>query len=454
MTVNIEEWVEPRYRAYSIYVSTKRALPHLIDGFKPSQRKIMFTAKRRAKKFIKVISLSGYTVAEAGYHHGDASLNDAISLIGQSFTGSNNYPLLDTDGMFGNKFGAGPSAPRYIFVKLSKNYDKFFREDDFDIIEDSIDIENPEPQFYMPILPYVLINGISGIAVGYSVEIPSYNIKDIVKNVKSIISGSKKRFPVSPHYNGYSGKIIKNDDSWEMHGTFKRVNTTTIEVSELPIDMTTEKYKKILNTLIDKGEIKDYDDLSDSNWKFIIRAPRVFVSLDDSTIISKLKLKMKIKENINVIYDENIISYGNDTIKLIEDFVKVRLSYYKKRKNNNLLLMKEKMIKLFIRFATNNYIIKKKDKKLNSKEVIDYVVTHDKAIRSFFKDKLQDNNNKILDRYDKYVKEVVSSVRLSELYSDKLNEYIEKIEEISDQYNQLYATTVNDLYLDDLKELK
>ena len=452
--ISIEKWIVPKYKAYSLYVCTKRAIPHLIDGFKPGQRKIMHTAKRRAVSFIKVISLSGYCVAESNYHHGDKSLNDTISLMAQDFTCSNNYPLLEGQGGFGNRFGASPSAPRYIFVKLSENYEILFDKRDVPVLNKSDDEDSPEPEFYVPTIPYVLLNGVSGIAVGYTTHIPSYNPNHIVKNIENILKGSTKKIEVAPYYSQYIGKIQREDDAWAMYGKFERVNTTTIRITEIPMGMTTAKYKAILNVLVDDGTIKDYDDLSATSWEFIIRAPRTFVALTDKELVSVFKLRANIKEELNVVFDDKVIPYGNNVHKLISDFVEVRLEFYNKRRVYILNSMRDSIIKLFIKFSINKYLKSQTIKKLNKKEVVEYITSHNSKMEAFFNDVLDGTDSSYIDDIEEIAQGVLQEFRLNEAYTDKMGDYQDRIIEIHDEHNVLYAKSDADLYTEDLSILK
>lgn len=454
--ISIDKWIEPKYKEYSLYTCTKRAIPHLVDGFKPSQRKIIYTAIKRARSLIKVVSLSGYCLAEASYHHGDSSLNDAISLMAQDFVGSNNYPIFNGKGGFGNRYGATPSAPRYVYVKLSDIFDDMFLKSDNPILSESGSIEDPEPLFYVPIIPYVLLNGISGMAVGFSVDIPSYNPKDIIENIENILDDNKTRTELVPFYKGYLGRIEKEaDNQFVQYGVFKRLNTTTIEISEVPIGITTEKYKEHLNKLIDNEIIKDYDDYSDTNWKLIIRAPRDFVSKTDDELYTILNLKQKIFERINVIFDDAVIEYKSP-IALIEDFVKIRLEYYEKRKNAMLADYKFDILKLFVRYLTNKYIKSKGESgfKFVKEELVEYIKGKENTIKTFFIDLVEGTVwNEVWEVLLKNLDDVLSTIRINELYSDKMEDYQKKIQEFTDIHNILYRKSIKSLYKYDLKQL-
>lgn len=98
----------------------QRSIPHMVDGFKPSQRKVLFACfKKNLKKDIKVAQLAGYVGEKSAYHHGEASLHGTITNMAQNFVGSNNVNLLSPQGQFGTRRMGGKDAasPRYIFTK-------------------------------------------------------------------------------------------------------------------------------------------------------------------------------------------------------------------------------------------------------------------------------------------------------------------------------------------------
>jgi DNA topoisomerase-2 len=153
-----------------------RSIPHLIDGFKPSQRKVMFSCfKRKLKDEFKVAQLAGYVGEHSAYHHGEASLAGTIIGLAQSFCGSNNINFLSPCGQFGTRRMGGKdnASPRYIYTKLEKVTRTIFHPDDDALLtylnDDGISIE---PEYYVPVIPVILVNGADGIGTGWSCKIP------------------------------------------------------------------------------------------------------------------------------------------------------------------------------------------------------------------------------------------------------------------------------------------
>jgi DNA topoisomerase-2 len=187
-----------------------RSIPSLVDGFKPSQRKVLFSCfKRKLKKEIKVAQLAGYVSEHSAYHHGEASLQGTIINMAQNFCGSNNVNLLVPAGQFGTRLLGGKDAasPRYIFTCLDKITRLVFKEDDDELLEylddDGMDIE---PKFYMPVIPLLLVNGSDGIGTGWSSFVPNFNPRDIIANCQRLIRGEEQEM-MTPHYRGFRGEI-------------------------------------------------------------------------------------------------------------------------------------------------------------------------------------------------------------------------------------------------------
>lgn len=190
----------------------ERSIPHLIDGFKPSQRKVLFGCfKRKLKGEIKVAQLVGYISEHSAYHHGEASLQGTIVAMAQSFCGSNNVNLLTPSGQFGTRRMGGKDAasPRYIFTKLEKITRAIFHPDDDELLNYlQDDGANIEPEYYMPVLPMILVNGADGIGTGYSSTIPNYNPREIIDNLRRKIAG-EQLLPMVPFYGGFTGGVRK-----------------------------------------------------------------------------------------------------------------------------------------------------------------------------------------------------------------------------------------------------
>jgi DNA topoisomerase-2 len=245
-----------------------RSLPSVIDGLKPSQRKVIFAAfKRGLRSEIKVAQLAGYVSEHAAYHHGEASLCGTIVGMAQNFVGSNNVNLLVPNGQFGSRLMGGKDAAsaRYIFTYLEPIADKIFRKEDMGILkyleDDGLQVE---PETYYPTVPLLLLNGCVGIGTGFSTDIPPYNPADVVRILKDRILGrfsSLKPVNLKPWWHGFKGEIVSNGEgsgAWTTRGIYTLDNEKkTITISELPVGVWTKDYKAYLDEISSAEKLKD-----------------------------------------------------------------------------------------------------------------------------------------------------------------------------------------------------
>jgi DNA topoisomerase-2 len=251
----------------------ERSIPHFMDGLKPSQRKVLFSCfKRNLKQEIKVAQLAGYVSEHSAYHHGEASLTQTIINMAQNYVGSNNINLLSPCGQFGTRLMGGKDAasPRYVFTKLEAVTRCIFHPDDdalLDYLDD--DGQSIEPTFYVPIIPMALVNGSEGIGTGWSCSIPSYNPRDIINNLRSLIT-SKLPEDIQPWYKGFTGIIqAKSGSNFSMFGIIEQVDESTVLISELPVGKWTCDYKQFLESAIIGGAPAAKDDTGPTIVPFI-----------------------------------------------------------------------------------------------------------------------------------------------------------------------------------------
>jgi DNA topoisomerase-2 len=264
-----------------------RSLPHVMDGLKPSQRKILYCClKRNLRSEIKVAQLAGYVSEHAAYHHGEASLNTTIVGMAQNFIGSNTINLLVPNGQFGSRLMGGQDAaqPRYIHTYLEAIIDTLFRKEDSTILKYTDDDGMlVEPEFYEPVVPLLVINGAVGIGTGFSTNIPPHNPDDVLSLLRdrlSSVRGTLAGLVLQPWWYGFHGTIHRTaETTWVTKGTATWDDAKrTITITELPIGTWTKDYKAYLDTLCtgdkDKGikpVLESFDDLyNDTEVKFIL----------------------------------------------------------------------------------------------------------------------------------------------------------------------------------------
>lgn len=263
--ISYTEFIDKELRSHAVY-NAQRAIPNIMDGLKPSQRKILFTGLERnlygQDKEIRVAQYAGSTSEKAAYHHGEASLQGAIVKMAQTFVGSNNINLLVPDGQFGTRLEGGDDAAsaRYIHTYLNELVKYIFNADDLPILENQMeDNDRIEPKFYAPIIPMVLVNGVNGIGTGYSSTILQCNPVDLVENTRRLLDGKKCKHMV-PFFRYFKGEFENIDDTYTsfiVRGKYDVIDDDTIHITELPVGTNKckwiEDYKTYLTKLIDEA---------------------------------------------------------------------------------------------------------------------------------------------------------------------------------------------------------
>jgi DNA topoisomerase-2 len=257
--VTYPEFIHKELNAFAVY-NVARAVPHIMDGFKPSQRKIYYAAelKNIYDKEIKIAQFSGFISEKTAYHHGEDSLNQAIIAMAHDFVGSNNINLLRPNGQFGSRVSGGDdnAAPRYIFTQLNEMAKIIFNPDDYPILNKQFDDgDEIEPEFYAPIIPMILVNGAKGIATGYATDIYPTNPRDIHANILKILNDEKPK-TIAPWFRNFTGTIEKvQKDKYVCRANFT-IDGDKIHISDLPIGVWTENYKQFLINLKEESEKK------------------------------------------------------------------------------------------------------------------------------------------------------------------------------------------------------
>ena len=330
-----------------------RSLPHVMDGLKPSQRKILYCClKRGLRSEIKVAQLAGYVSEHAAYHHGEASLNTTIVGMAQTFIGSNNVNLLVPNGQFGSRLMGGQDAaqPRYIHTYLEAIVDAMFRKEDAAILKHvDDDGEIVEPEFYQPTVPLLVINGALGIGTGFSTNIPPHNPSDVLSLLRDRLSLRRDTLAglaLTPWWHGFTGTVHRTTETtWQTKGKAVWDDAKhTITVSELPVGTWTKDYKVYLDTLCtgdkEKGikpVLESFDDLyNDTEVKFILYfdSDTYYEMLTDKVAADKMLQLTTTWHTTNMVCfspEMKIKRYGT-VGDMMEDYYQVRLKGYEIRK--------------------------------------------------------------------------------------------------------------------------
>jgi DNA topoisomerase-2 len=370
--VHYEDFIDREMIHFSTY-DCARSIPNMVDGLKTSLRKILYSAfKRKLTTEIKVAQFSGYVSEHSAYHHGEASLNGAIVNMAQNYVGSNNINLLEPNGQFGTRLHGGDdsASERYIFTMLNPLTRSIFPEAD-DHVLGYLDDDGTvvEPEFYAPILPFALMNGISGIGTGFSCSIPSFHPKELIIYLQEKLKNQPfTRTDFEPYYEGFKGHVSKLEDhKYLIKGVYEKTGPNTICITELPVGTWTIPYTSFVEGLVEGGV--------DKNGKKIPPALRDFTSLctevaihisvtfpqgkidelekvvDSVTGVNGVEKLLKLATTVSTtnmhMFDEECKLHKYASVREIVDaFYEVRLQMYGKRKAYLLDDLENKLVRL------------------------------------------------------------------------------------------------------------
>ena len=181
--INIEEEMKSSYIDYSMSVIVARALPDVRDGLKPVHRRILYGMMEAGNVSTKAYRKSAKTVGDVmgNYHpHGDAALYGALVRLAQPW--AMRYPVVDGQGNFGSIDGDGAAAMRYTEARLMKIGEDMMQDIDKETVDyqPTYDDSDVEPTVLPTRIPYLLVNGASGIAVGMATNMPTHNLGEVI----------------------------------------------------------------------------------------------------------------------------------------------------------------------------------------------------------------------------------------------------------------------------------
>lgn len=349
-TKTVTEIIDTDLLDYSMYVLQNRAIPSVIDGFKNGGRKLVYSMLNDyPTRKVKVAELAG-AIAKYGYHHGESSAEGAVITLSADW--NNNCPVFTGHGNFGSRLVPEAAAARYIFVSLSPDFKKYFI--DPEVTPKSPDPENPEPAYYLPTIPWVLVPGISGIAVGFACNILPRSVKDVSAAVKKYLKDPKKYLktqepipPTFPHFRGTVVQDTENLATWYTQGIVEYVGKFTYRISELPIGYDREKYVEFLNDLLDTDKIRDYEDnCSEAGFCFDVKVTAIARDKIDADPIKFFKLKKSHTENITTLDIHGKLKLFSSVADLLAYFCDHRLEKFSEKieyEKNDLLIQIEQM---------------------------------------------------------------------------------------------------------------
>jgi DNA gyrase/topoisomerase IV subunit A len=448
------EYLLKSSKEYFIYVCRSRAIPFVGDGLKHGQMIALWVLRDRSEK-LRTLALSGLMAYQKLYVHGDVSANDLIGMLAAPY--KNNIPLIDGIGHFGSKVAPDAiGAPRYTDVKRSKAAEMLlYRDLDIIPLQDNYDGSNKQPRHFLPLIPIVLLNGISGIAVGWSTNILPREPKSLIEATKLALL-NKQLKPLIPYYHNYDVNVESlGNNKWEFTGKIKVHSQTSIQITELPPGLNIESFRKRLIEMENNEQISSFVDRSTENIDITIRLKRkrdengeIYIDntiLTEKEAIELFKLRERVTERIVVIdwNEQNILTYDNPE-QLIKDFVKWRLSWYTKRYQfyhirDNYELNYWKALKILFEYDFPNRLGTFDNKLELQKDIISTI-----------------DNDVILDddQMDKIIN--LPTYRWTKEFINDINKKIESLTQSISEYTSILETPdkLRDIYLKELDELK
>ena len=433
-----EDFVNKDLIHFSNY-NLERSIPNVMDGLKTSQRKILYSAfKRNLKSEIRVAQFAGYVSEHSGYHHGEASLNDAIVGMAQDFVGSNNLAWLVPQGQFGTRLQGGKdsASPRYIHTYLHPHVSQLVPSDDFDVLtyrdDDGVVVE---PEWYAPVLPMLLVNGSRGIGTGYSTFVPSFNPSELKSAIVEWLekgTGLDREF--APWTRGFKGKISKIDkQDYLVEGVWK-MDGDTATITELPIGTWTSDFRETLDKLCTDGSIKDYTDTStDTDVLVKVKIGTGGVPAIEKLMVEKIKLT-----NMHAFNSKCVIHKYDSPNAILREFVGVRLELYATRREFMLKALRDKLpyhenVVRFIKQQCEDTPLP--DLRRQTAEKCDYLLTLQKFDR-------------IKDSFDYLMNLPIASLTLKHAQKHEKD-----LAELRDNIVDLEAQTPRGMWLTELKNL-
>lgn len=437
--ITVSEFIETELKEYSV-VNSVRGIPLLIDGLKPSTRKVLHFALNNPEMEV-VDRMASAAAAFTHYKQGSQNLEGVICNMAMAWVGKNNISYLNPEGQFGSIVVPDPSSSRYISASLNPIMTAIYKKEDEGILDYVKDNKgrNLEPVHFLPVLPMGIINGMNGIGSGFSVDTPNHNPMDVINALKCLLRDEMPT-PLQPWWKGYKGKMYYGKDGRvNVEGVYHRENATTLKITELPIGWHETKYKeRVLIPLMEKGVIQEFsmDNNDIKGWDITIGFKRGGLSiLDDAKIRSLFKLNFVDKPTISVWGVNGILSNNYPDInELLMEFFFYRLEKYEERKEYlcrhminriNAWLVKERFIGFMLEADRNKTVAELKAAFISREENVDESTV-----------------------------DGLMQIPISSITIDSRERLARQIEKERKELGELMEKTASDLYMEDLNNIE
>jgi len=344
--IKLKNLVDRNFMEYASYVIKDRAIPHIDDGLKPVQRRILHTLHEVDDgKFHKVANIVGHTMR---YHpHGDASIEDALTNLAQK-----NF-FIDMQGNFGNVITGDPaSAARYIECRLTPLARETLFNPDITEYINSYDGRNKEPVCLTSKLPSLLMLGVEGIAVGLSTKIFPHNFIELLEAQIKILKD--KEFEIFPDF--VQGGFVDISQYQRGRGKIKVrakidvVDSKTLLIKEIPFGTNTESLIESIQEAINKGKLKisSINDYTTDSVEIELKIghgtyakdilPRLYLYTNCEISLTSNPTVIKDERPIEVDVNEILTHNTNKTLSILEMELKFKLIKLKNKLRDRTIL--------------------------------------------------------------------------------------------------------------------
>jgi len=351
--------------------------------------------------------------------------------------------------------GKDSASPRYIFTRMESITPYIFREEDDVLLEYVIDDgDYVEPKFYIPIIPMILVNGCEGIGTGWSSSVPAYNPLDIIECIKVWLDNDGEVIfndpddgtvlsmlpEIKPWYRGFTGRIEESQKKYISYGVIEK-NKDKIKVTELPIGMSTDKFKEKCEDWLVEKQIK--------SCKFYSTPDKVDFSITESDDgfscnINNMGLYSYIHTTNMVMFNEKEQLRKYDVDDIINSFCIIRYEYYAKRKKY-IINSLEKDLKYIGNKA--RFIQEIIEKKLNIMNIDEEVVIKELEKRGYDREIKKESDEEGGYNY-------LLSLHVRTFTANKIKQLNNDIANIKDKLGNIKATSEKQIWLNDLKEFE
>ena len=439
--LNLSKMYQNWFLDYASYVILERAVPHISDGLKPVQRRILHAMKRMDDgRYNKVANIIGNTMQ---YHpHGDASIGDALVQLGQKDL------LIDTQGNWGNILtGDGAAAPRYIEARLTKFALEVLFNAKTTEWKASYDGRNKEPVTLPAKFPLLLAQGAEGIAVGLSSKILPHNFNELCDAAIAYLEG--KAFKIYPDFQtgGYIDVEKYNDGerggSVKVRSTITKLDNKTLVIKDIPYGRTTASVVDSILKANDKGKIKirKVDDITAQNVEIQVQlAPGVSSDKTIDALYAFTDCEISISPNCCVIDD------NKPHFLTVSDVMRVSVDTTKESLRQELEIERTEKLEALLFASLEKIFIEEriyKDKEFENAGNLDIALGHiDRRLAPFKPGFIREITRDDLIR----LMEIKMS-RILKFNADKANEIIarllEEIDEINHNLDNLVDYTIS-----------